>query len=254
MVESLVLSFLGIVIRVSMAIVPGLLLAGCIEEVDARWQLDHDHVIAARATPPRIMPGEKARLEALVAHAGALTSVESPSLAAAPLAPEDLQGGYLGATPLLQRDGDGWIVIAPPAERLASMRPEMGIDSEAPVPVEVVMTFDSPREGEPFYVKKTVWLGDQAAHPVVPPLSFDGAPVSGDVLAMSRDRDVYVSIAVEPGTRVNWYTSCGTLFQDDVATAFLRLAADEPCDGELAVVMRSDAGGVAWQTWPIRAD
>jgi hypothetical protein len=53
---------------------------------------------------------------------------------------------------------------------------------------------------------------------------------------------------------VNWYSSCGSLFQDDVATAFLRVLPDDPCDGELAVVMRDERGGVAWHVWPIRAE
>lgn len=221
-----------------------LALVGCIDPVDPRWQLDHDHVIAARATPPRIMPGETAVLDGLVAHDGALTTIEAPQLAAAPLAPADLQA-------MVSRDGDRWIVTAPDAERLASTRPAMGLADGAPVPLEVVMTFPRP-EGEPFYVKKTVWLGEPAVHPAIPALSFDGAP-AGDALTMPRERDVYVAVAVEPGLRVNWFTSCGELFQDDVATAFLRLAADAPCDGELAVVVRAADGGVAWQVWPISA-
>lgn len=220
-----------------------ILLAGCIDPVDPRWQLDHDHVIAARATPPRLAPGETAELDGLVAHDGALTTVEAPQLAAAPLAPEELQA-------LVSRDGARWIVTAPDADRLASTRPAMGLPDNAPVPVDIVMTFPRPGGG-PFYVKKTVWLGEPAAHPPMPPLSFDGAP-AGDVLAMPRARDVYVAVAAE-GHRVNWFTSCGELFQDDVATAFLRLAADAPCDGELAVVVRAPDGGVAWRVWPITA-
>ena len=54
------------------------MLAGCIDEIDARWQLDHDHVVAARATPPRIRPGDATNLDALVAHTNNKVSVENP--------------------------------------------------------------------------------------------------------------------------------------------------------------------------------
>lgn len=224
------------------------LAAGCIEEVDARWQLDHDHVLAARATPPRIAPGEMATLDALIARDGALTSTIAPDLAAAPLAPTEL-----GA--MVRREGDGWVVEAPAPEQLATMRPAMGLSEDAPVPIELVMTFPRPGGGDPFYVKKTVWLGERAMHPLLPQLAFDGAAVADDAtLELARERDIYVQIDVPKDHRVNWYTSCGTLFQDDVATAFLRLAVDESsCEGELAVVVRAPNGGVAWRVWPLRA-
>ena len=53
------------------------------------------------------------------------------------------------------------------------------------------------------------------------------------------------------GLSVNWLTSCGTLFQDDVARAFLR--ADEACTGELAMVVRDANGGVTWRVWSLSA-
>ena len=57
-----------------------------------------------------------------------------------------------------------------------------------------------------------------------------------------------------PNWRVNWLSSCGTLFQDDVARSFLRIIDGDPAVGELAVVVRDPDGGVAWRVWPIRSE
>jgi hypothetical protein len=216
------------------------LLVGCVDPVAARWQLDHDHVVAARATPPRIMPGDVAMLDALVAREGTRAAIESPVLAAAPLAPEEMTGL------LVEVDGR-WQLTAPPDETLASVRPGMGLDPGAPVPIDVVMQFTS-SDGEPMYVKKTVWLGARAENPAPPAVLADDEPMPSE-LAIPTGRDIYVE-ALASG-RVSWLTSCGELFQDDVARAFVRAA--EPCDGELAVVVRDSAGGVVWQLWPILA-
>lgn len=219
------------------------LASGCIDEVAPRWTLDHDHVVAVRAEPPRIMPGERAAIDGLVAHAGGRTSVETPVLAAAPTAPSELQA-------MVSLDGGVWTVTAPPPELLASARPAMGIVEGAPVPLDVVMTFPGASADEPLYVKKTVWLGARAENPAPPEIVAGGVPVGAGELAIPRGVDVYVSVP-EPaaGARVNWLTSCGTLYQDDVATAFLHVLPDEECTaGELAVVVRSVEGGVAWRT------
>jgi hypothetical protein len=217
-------------------------LAGCIDQVDERWQLDHDHVIAVRATPPRIMPGEHAVLDALVARAGGPTTIETARSASTPTAPAALQG-------MVSFDGVAWIVTAPDDAALASSRPAMGIDPGAPVPLDLLLVFPRP-EGDPLYVTKTVWLGAHAENPAVPEITIGDAP-AGAALVMPLDEDVYVATAVDATARVNWLTSCGTLHQDDVARAYLR--ADEAASGELAVVVRDTVGGVAWRVWPLAA-
>jgi hypothetical protein len=103
-------------------------------------------------------------------------------------------------------------------------------------------------------VKKTVWLGEPSLNPVVPAVTIVGAPV-GDEIVATIGRDVYLAIdAHAPELRVNWLTSVGTLFQDDEATAYVRVAPDDNRDGELVVVVRDAEGGVAWQVWPMRAE
>jgi hypothetical protein len=221
-------------------------LAGCIDEIDPRWQLDHDHVIAARATPPRIRSGEETNLDALVAHAGRGVSVENPLSAEV--------GSARFAAYLVQHDG-AWTLTAPDAQMLASARPALGLPEDAPIPVDVLLTF--PRSTnraspDPVRVKKTVWLGEPSQNPVVPPVTIDGAPV-GEAVAAPIGRDVYLSVDA-PGLRVNWLTSVGALFQDDVATSFVRVLPDDRHEGELVVVVRDAEGGVAWQVWPMRAE
>jgi hypothetical protein len=203
-----------------------LVLVGCIDEIDPRWELDHDRVVAVRATPPRIMPDELTTLDALVAHAGRTTSVDQAIDVTAPAAPVELQR-------MIAFDAGAWTVRAP--TDITGPRRAMGLPDDAPIPVHLLLVF-----ANELYVKKTVWLGERSENPAPPAITIDGQP-AGDDLSIPLRRDVYVEVA---GERVNWLTSCGMLFQDDVARAFIR--ADEPCDGELAVVIRDARGGVSW--------
>ena len=209
-----------------LVVVVAALAAGCIEQVDQRWSLDHDHVVAVRVTPPRVAPGERAVIDALVAHAGGPATVASPAIAGAPLAPPELQT-------MVWRDGPDWVVTAPA--------------DVVPVELDVVMAFEHP-DDDPFYVKKTVGVGEHADNPTLAAIMVAGVPAGAEVV-VPIDRDIYVAIA--SGDRVSWLTSCGTLYQDDVATAYIH--ADVACDGELAVVVRAPDGGVAWQVLPLHA-
>ena len=223
-----------------------LLLAGCIDPVDGRWQLDHDHVIAARATPPRLRAGEATVIDALVAHEGRGVSVEDPLSA-------ELGSSALGGS-LVQHDGK-WTLTAPDAQMLATARPALGLPEDAPVPVDLVLTFarsTNRTSPDPVRVKKTVWLGEPSLNPVVPPVTIDGVP-AGEEVVVPIGRDIYLSVDA-PGMRVNWLTSVGALFQDDVATSFVRVLPEDRHEGELVVVVRDAEGGVAWQVWPMRAE
>jgi hypothetical protein len=223
-----------------------LVLTGCIDEIDMRWDLDHDHVIAARATPPRIRSGDATNIDALVAHEGRGVSVENPL---------DAQVGSARFASYLTFEDGAWKLTAPDAQMLASARPALGLPEDAPVPVDVMLTF--PRSTnrsapDPVRVKKTVWLGEPSQNPIVPAVMIDGVP-AGEHIVLPLDRDVYLSVDA-PNLRVNWLTSVGTLFQDDVATSFVRVLPDDSREGELVVVVRDSEGGVAWQVWPVRAE
>ena len=221
-----------------------LLLVGCIEQIDQRWELDHDHVVAVRFTPPRVVAGERTKLDALLAHDGLPTTVESPAAAVAQVPEGDPLAGIVAAR------SDGWYVTAPSEDVLAQVRARDGLAADAPVPVRVAMAFQ--RGETTLYAKKTVWLGARAENPSVPAMVVDGQPVS-DRLVVPVEQDVYVSVGVASDARVNWLASCGAVFQDDVATAFLRVARQDCTEGELAVVIRAADGGVAWRVWPLTA-
>jgi hypothetical protein len=223
-----------------------LLLVGCIEPIDQRWELDHDHVVAVRATPPAIMPGERARIDALLAHADKPPTVASPLGMAVGVEEGDPLFGIVS-----QSQFEGWSVNAPSADVLAQIRARDGLAADAPVPVPIVMAFDGPGD-DYLYATKTVYLGATGENPTAPSMVIDGQ-LASDQITVPMQRDVYVSVNVEPGARVNWLTSCGSLFQDDVATAFLRVLPDDEAAGQLAVVIRDPRGGVAWRVWPVTA-
>jgi hypothetical protein len=222
-----------------------LLLVGCIDQVDQRWELDHEHVVAVRATPPAIMPGERAKLDALLAHADRPPTIGAPVGAAA-----GVEEGHPLAGIVSQSLLEGWYVTAPSAEVLDQVRARDGIPAGEPIPVPIVMAFSG--DAEPLYATKTVYLGAPGENPTAPAMVIDGQ-LASDQITVPMQRDVYVSVNVEPGARVNWLTSCGSLFQDDVATAFLRVASDDEQAGQLAVVIRDPRGGVAWRVWPVTA-
>jgi len=218
-----------------------LLSVGCIDEIDQRWDLDHDHVIAARATPPRVLEGQSVTLDALVAHEGRAPTIESPMRAELADPPADLSRS------LTQDDLGAWHLDI---FTLSRAQPQ------GPIAVDVLLDFanqsNSRANLSPFKVKKTVWVGEPATNPDAPAILVDGAEVT-DELVLPLDRDVYIETPAGSTQRVSWLTNVGTLFQDDVARAFVRVAAEDAQSGQLVLVIRDDStGGVAWRVVPVR--
>src|SRR6185436_1345398 len=52
---------------------------GCTDDSDPPWQLDHDRIIAVRATPPRIAAGDQAVVDMLVGFKGAPIAERPPA-------------------------------------------------------------------------------------------------------------------------------------------------------------------------------
>lgn len=223
------------------ALIAVAVLAGCSGDVDEAWQLDHDRIIAVRATPPRIAPGGRAELDALVGRRAAPPREEVP-----PVAVVSSPARMAGALAL---DGGRWVVTAPGDEELASIRAELGLAAGAPVPVVIAIEHDG------FAATKTVWVGEPAANPVIA-----GATVAGtdaldrEALVIGRGVDVLLAVDRPDTDDVNWLTSCGTMHDYDLPRAYLRVEPDDPDDGHLAVVVRTPDGGVSWRIWSIRAD
>ena len=206
--------------------------AACLETpgTEPPWRLDGDRVLAVRVTPPRLLPGEVGLLDVLVARAGGTTAVETPTGATAAFAPGDLYTA-------VHFNVDRWQVDGPDEPRLDVARAELGLPPGAPVPLEVRL-----QVAGPLFAKKVVWLGDTRENPTA---SF----ALGPALRVGLD---YPLVADEPATSVRWYASCGRI--EDHERAATRLHIEAPCTGEVAVVIRDEAGGVAWQTLPVRAD
>jgi hypothetical protein len=214
-----------------------LLLPACVGDATARWDLDHDRVVAARFDPPHIASGEVARITGLLAAEGAGTREVDVLGASAPFAP----GGLFTA---VHFNIDHWQVDGQPDDQLAAARAELGLAANAPVPIDVTLQFPGD-----LYADKIIYLGDSRANPVVPEADASGTPIDAQ-LAVAAGETVNLAFASEANERVRWLTSCGSLSSDQDASAELHAGAR--CTGELAVVVRDDAGGVAWRVWPLQ--
>ncbi|HET7505401.1 MAG TPA: hypothetical protein VFK02_30485 [Kofleriaceae bacterium] len=208
--------------------------AGCTDDTDPPWQLDHDRIIAVRATPPRIAAGERALIDALIGHKGAPVAEQSPDEAAV-VSPASLVGA-------LGRDASGWVVTAPDADALAAARVELGLPADAPVPLELGVAY---ADGA-LRATKIVWLGAAAANPAMTDIEIDHAPATDAELAITAQADIALSIPL-PDERydVTWLSSCGTMHDFDLPTARLRVEPDDRAAGQLALVVRDADGGPA---------
>ena len=220
-------------------------LGACTGDLDPPWQLDHDRIIAVRATPPGIAAGESSTLDALLGHKGAPTRVAVPELAAV-VAPSSLADA-------LRFDGTNWIVTAPSEQRLAQVRTELSLAADAPVKLTVGVSY----QNQALFATKSIELGRAATNPslVSMNMKIDGAPAGSAEIVVQPLVDVPLSIdADDAHYDVTWLTSCGTMHDFDLPNAYLKVEAEDPTSGELAVVLRDDGSGVAWNVWPIRAE
>lgn len=223
-------------------VVAAIAAAGCDGDIDPAWQLDHDRIVAVRATPPAIQPGETSTLDALIAQKGAKTSVAAPeaALVASPASLSDA---------VAFKDGN-WVVTAPSAERLAAVRTELGLAAGAPVPLQVGVAYAN----QTLAAVKTVLLGQTAVNPTLADVEIDDQAAPMSELVVGKLVNVPLSIdANDNDYDVAWLTSCGTMHDFDLPSAYLKVEDDDPDAGELAVVLRDSAGGVAWAVWPIHA-
>lgn len=224
----------------------------CVDDLDEPWQLDHDRVIAVRATPPSLASGQRAQIDALLAHRGAPTSVTAPTTATVAL-PASLAD-------TLSFSAGAWTVTAPDAARLDAARSELGLTADAPVPLTLHVTF-----GDALPATKTLWLGLAAENPQLGVMTVDGAPVESGgsgaepvtMITLPTGSDFPLTIPADPTDEIAWLSSVGTLHDFDLPTAYFRLEPEDlPADaptGELVVVRRDARGGVAWRSWSFRA-
>ena len=139
-----------------------LVIAGCGSDVDEPWQLDHDRIVAVRATPPRIRSGEQATIDALLTFSDGPVAERAPDVAAV-VSPESLKSA-------LALDAGQWVVTAPDEDALARAREELTLPAGAPVPLTIGIQVRWPYpitspDGVSFTATKTVWLGESAHNP-----------------------------------------------------------------------------------------
>lgn len=220
-------------------------LGACAADIDPPWQLDHDRIIAVRATPPGIASGQRSTIDALLARKGDKTRVAPPELAAV-VSPASLAD-------VLAFDAGAWVVTAPSEERLAAARAELKLAADAPVPLQVGVSY----AGQTLLATKTISLGQPADNPTLVTMNMriDGQPAGSSEIVVEPLVRVPLSIDADDAIfDVTWLTSCGTMHDFDLPNAYLKVEAEDPKSGELAVVLRDGKAGVAWYVWPIRAE
>jgi hypothetical protein len=228
------------------AILIAVLAAGCIGDIDEQWQLDHDGIIAVRATPPRITSGKTSTLDGFLRHKGSPTTVEEPE-AAEVISPTSLAGA-------LANVGGHWTVTAPSEDQIDAARTAMMLDAGAPVPLTIGVAYANGT----LVATKIVWLGVDSDNPTLQDVVFDGAaaPPEGTALTVDSLVDWRVSVnAPDTDYDTNWLTSVGTMHDFDLPTAYLRVEKDDPLGpGEFGLVVRDSVGGVVWGIWPMTAN
>ena len=222
-----------------------LALAACSGDLDPPWQLDHDRIIAVRATPPAIVAGARSEIDGFLAVKGSAT-VQQPPEAVLVISPESL-----ASVVTLDLDSGKWVVTAPGEAQLAAARVELALGPTDPVPLQLGVSY----AGQTLVAVKTLRLGVAADNPVLGQPSMNGTPIADDAdLVVGTLVDVPLSLTVADTDGVMWLTSCGTLHDHDEPQARLQVEKDDPTMGEFAVVLRDDAGGVAWRVWKIHAE
>ena len=217
------------------------LLVGCTNDVDPPWQLDHERVIAVRATPPGLVTGETSKLDALLGRSGDIPLEAEPEMVTV-MSPMSLAGA-------VSRQGTSWIVTAP--ADLTAARAELMLMPTDPVPLRLRMTFPD----FAFVGIKAVMLGAHHDNPSLGVIRIGGEDkTSATTLVVPKVTDVRLDVAFDDTFGVNWLTSCGNMHDFDLPGAYLRVEPEDPQAGMLGVVVRDATAGVAWKLWQIRAE
>jgi hypothetical protein len=228
------------------ALVLAIVALGCDGDLDPAWELDHDRIIAVRATPPGIVDGERSELDALLSAKAGTTS-EAPPLAAQVISPMTLAGS-------LANDGGKWVVTMPSAQALDAARTELHLPADAPVPLRVGVGYIV--NGTELAALKTIWLGKSIINPLLAEMVIDGESLDAKAeVVVPKLTDVRFAIPAIPDDDINWLTNVGEMHDFDLPESYLRVEEDEEMlEGELVLVKRDIEGGVVWRRWPIRVE
>lgn len=228
-----------------------LVLVGCATEIDEPWQLEHDRIIAVRATPPRIAPGATATIELLVGYKNAPVAQRPPDLVTV-VAPQSMSAA-------VKPEAGLWTVTAPDDAQLTTARTQLGLPAGSSVPLQIGIAAAWPEpvmspDNQHFAATKTVWLGDSGDNPPLVGVTINGVE-PGLELVVPKQTKVPLYVEADDETYiVNWLSSCGVMHDFDLHAAYLTVDPEDKQEGELVLVVRDDRGGVSWRVWPIRAE
>ena len=220
---------------------------GCADFRDP-GDLHYARTLAVRADPPRIAPGERARIDLLVTGNDGVPVVRAP----AAVAPAAAQPGQPAPPPeaaqLISQENGAWYVTAPPAEVLARLRQALGLPPESEAPIPFPLSLSVTLDGQVRASEKVVWLGGAAANPTITAMAVDGQPMGESPLAVSAAAPHVLtgSAAGEGVLSYSWYTGFGELKKYREPTATLEKALPGQ-GGAVVLVVRDDRGGVTWR-------
>ena len=197
-------------------------LVACADSGDAR--LDHAQILAVRAEPAHIAPGETARIDILAGDdAGNVYEADPDSVTAI---------GAQGPLAAL-RTPAGWYVTAGAMPEIATL--------------SVTLTID----GTAWPATKKLVIFERADNPRLD-MQIDGSTATEMVArAGTKPQLTAVPIGSDPFTYA-WYSSVGDLKYYRRPTA--ELDAAEVADGRLVLVVRDSVGGVNWTVLPARVE
>src|SRR5688572_1391677 len=217
--------------------------------------LHYARTLAVRADPPRVPPGQRARIDLLVTGNDGVPQVRAPDL----VAPAEGLPGQPAPPPqaaqLIVQENGAWFVTAPPAEVLAQLRQALGLpaDSEAPIPFPLAVSVTLDGQLRP--AEKIVWLGGSAQNPNITAMTVDGQPMGESPLVISAasPHALTASAQGEGALSYVWYTAFGELkkYREPAATLEQALPGEA---GTIVLVVRDDRGGVTWRFGSLRAE
>lgn len=237
-----------------------LTLAACNADLDEPWELDHDRIIAVRAEPPGILAGQTSTIDMLLGYETLPVEVKRPDFVTV-VAPQSLAN-------TVSFDGTNWIVTAPSNDAIIAARAELQLEAEAPVPLQIGVAVAWPTpvmspEGNGFAATKTVWLGREGINPPLNGLTIDGLepPPPDETLVFPKAKGsasppkTWVEVEADAERdNINWLTSCGQMHDFDLPRGYVTVEDEDRQEGQFALVLRDELGGVSWRVWNCRAE
>lgn len=226
--------------RALAALLAPLVLCTACDEFATPAELESAQILAIRADPPAVPPGQDAVITILVAdNTGA---VDDPDVA------WEVTATNAASLPLGQvsRDGSGQVIYSAPSDvpeqpAIASITARVRTAERELVGVKVVGITDIP-----------------LSNPDIIALTGDGDDLlSSDGLSLAPGRTVTLEITTDPPAgdtaTYAWYSTAGTMerFQENPVEL---VARDDAGPGWLFAVVRDGLGGVDWVAVPVTVE